>query len=146
MSDHASSGDTSGSTEFKAGRPPAIKVGGMRVGASRPRQTSQGDDKDKNFTTEDASGDSTIADDKERSSENDNRRNQDDIDDEQGSGALSNRVAGQMVSGTFVPVQKAFPTEAVKHIHDRHGTHPKNEHHAYSKHDDQRFINQPRKQ
>ncbi|CAF1052580.1 unnamed protein product [Rotaria sordida] len=142
MSDQASSGD---STELKAGRPPAIKVGGMRVGASRPRQTSQGDDKDKNITNEQISGDGTNASSKEGTSDDDNQRNQEDIDNEQGSGTLSNRVAGQMVSGTFVPVQKAFPTEAVKNIHDRHGIHPKHEHNTYSKHDDQRFINQPRK-
>ncbi len=69
-----------------------------------------------------------------------------------------------MVSGTFVPVckksrikifdfyylfiqiQKAFPTEAVKNIHDKPGTHPKHEAHAYKKHDEQRFMNQPGKQ
>ncbi|CAF2813468.1 unnamed protein product [Rotaria sp. Silwood2] len=130
MSDQASASDTSGSTEFKAGRPPAIRVGGMRVGASRPRQTSQGDDKDKNFTNEDASGNSTTASGTDGTSDNDNRRNQEDTYDEQGSGQ----------------VQKAFPTEAVKQIHDKHGTHPKTEHHTHSKHDDQRFINQPRKQ
>jgi hypothetical protein len=31
-----------------------VKVGGMRVGASRPRQTSQGDDKEKNISSEEA--------------------------------------------------------------------------------------------
>jgi len=51
-----------------------------------------------------------------------------------------------MVSGTFVPIQKAFPAEAVKHIHEKPGTHPKHDFHSHSKHDDQRFINQPRKQ
>ena len=75
-----------------------------------------------------------------------------------------------MVSGTFVPVridllffllnieiktllfsfssqvQKAFPTEATKQIHEKPGTHPKHENHVFSKHDEQRFLNQPRRQ
>ncbi|CAF1565011.1 unnamed protein product [Rotaria magnacalcarata] len=143
MSDQTSSSDTSGSAELKAGRPPAIKVGGMRVAASRPRQTSQGDDKERSVNTDEISGDSTNVEGKQRTSGN---TNQEDLYDGQESGAVSNRVAGQMVSGTFVPIQKAFPTEAVKVIHDKHGKHPKNDFHNHSKHDDQRVINQPRKQ
>ena len=62
MSDHDAS------TDLKAGRPPAsktwykrekkdrneflVRVGGMRVGATRPRQTSQGDDKEKSLTVD----------------------------------------------------------------------------------------------
>lgn len=66
MFDDKTSADTSSSTELKAGHAPAskflldlqtwlfiyfcfflfiAKVGGMRVGAARPRHTSQGDDK-----------------------------------------------------------------------------------------------------
>jgi hypothetical protein len=134
MSDQASSGDPSGWSELKAGHAPAIKVGGMRVGASRPRQISQGDDKDKNVSNEETTEDNVTA------------GKQENADDRGGSGAVSNRVAGQMVSGTFVPVQKAFPTEAVKHTHDKPGTYPKHDSHNHTKHDDQRFINQPRKQ
>ncbi|CAF0735697.1 unnamed protein product [Adineta steineri] len=136
MSDQVSSTDTS---ELKAGHAPALKVGGMRVGAGRPRQTSQGDDKDKNVNNEETSGDSTNARNKEKSAGND-----EEVEDEQGT--VSNRVAGQMVSGTFVPVEKAFPTEAVKHIHDKPGTHAKHDFHNHAKHDEQRHINQPRKQ
>lgn len=53
----------------------------MRVGASRPRQTSQGDDKDKCIYTEE-----TLEDTKERRSEDSSQRNDEDINDEQGSG------------------------------------------------------------
>ncbi|CAF1179667.1 unnamed protein product [Adineta ricciae] len=144
MSDHTlpSSADTSGSSELKAGHAPALKVGGMRVGAGRPRQTSQGDDKDKNMSNDEATGDNGASYSREKSTRNNNHENTNDTEE---SGAISTRVAGQMVSGTFVPVQKAFPTEGVKHIHDKPGTYPKNEYHSHSKHDDQRFINQPRK-
>jgi len=126
MSDHDAS------TDLKAGRPPAIRVGGMRVGATRPRQTSQGDDKEKNLTSD--------------IDTNEDANNQMNQLDETSPGTVSNRVAGQMVSGTFVPVQKAFPSEATKHIHDKPGTHPKFDNHSYSKHDEQRFLNQPRRQ
>ena len=51
----------------------------------------------------------------------------------------------ESLSTSHPQVQKAFPTEAVKHIHDKPGTHPRHEHHAHAKHDDQRVINQPRK-
>jgi len=50
----------------------------MRVGASRPRQTSQGDDKDKNISSEEATEDNVTGG-KEGSS-------RDNADDEQRSG------------------------------------------------------------
>jgi len=149
MSDQAP--DTSSSTtELKAGHAPAIKVGGMRVGAGRPRQTSQGEDKDKNPAGKEG-GEETASGENEATSGN--KEGQAAAggeaaaeDDEVEDATVANRVAGQMVSGTFVPIQKAFPTEAVKHIHDKPGTHPKHEQHAYNKHDDARMVNQPRKQ
>lgn len=50
----------------------------MRVGASRPRQTSQSDDKDKNVTNDGILGDKLTADGKEGISNDD----QDDFYDE----------------------------------------------------------------
>ena len=148
MSDHESSGDASHSNELKAGHAPAskqtladwiaakwvflsstsVRVGGMRVGASRPRQISQGDDKDRTNSNDEASGQNTVA----SSSSNgqsgrDSQRDGHDSDGEPKSGykiqratqnnrrwrlslysifrAVSNHVAGQMVSGTFVSVR-----------------------------------------
>ena len=57
----------------------------MRVGASRLRQTSQGDDKDKNINNEDTIRDSATSSGKEGSAGNNNRNREDD-DDEQASG------------------------------------------------------------
>jgi len=150
MSDQASSADTSGSTELKAGHAPATKVGGMRVAAPRPRHTSHGEEKNTAGDTEggqETSGDNTTASGtKEQQTGASSEKTGEDADDEEATATVANRAAGEMVSGTFVPIQKAFPTEAVKHIHDRPGTHPKHEGHAYTKQDDARFINQPRKQ
>ncbi|UJR15521.1 hypothetical protein I4U23_002461 [Adineta vaga] len=142
MSDQAGSSDTSASTELKAGHAPATKVGGMRVGAPRPRHTSHGDEKNAGDDVE--GGQESSGDTKEGGA--DKATSDDAADNEQGSGAVANRAAGEMVSGTFVPIKEAFPTEAVKHIHDKPGTHPKHEFHTNQKHDDQRYINQPRKQ
>ena len=50
-----------------------------------------------------------------------------------------------LLSCLSLQIQKAFPTEAVKHIQEKPGTHAKHESHAYTKHEEQRFINQPRK-
>jgi hypothetical protein len=58
----------------------------MRVGASRPRQTSQGDDKEKNTNSDELTGDSATAGGKEGSAGKNNQRSEDDGDDEQGSG------------------------------------------------------------
>ena len=64
-----------------------VKVGGMRVGASRPRQTSQGDDKERNNSGresyEDGTGDSANLDSNDRQTSRDNQR---DADNDQGSG------------------------------------------------------------
>lgn len=85
----------------------------MRVGVGRPRQISQGDDKDKNNVSEERARDSAAMSGKEENA-----------NDAQESGfvkaggerqhantsriysfrTVSHRVAGQMVSGTFVPV------------------------------------------
>lgn len=56
----------------------------MRVGASRPRQTSQGEDKDRNINSEDTTADNVTASGKERSSGN----NEEDDNDDQGSGLV----------------------------------------------------------
>ncbi|CAF3343988.1 unnamed protein product [Rotaria socialis] len=139
MSDQASSSDTSGSAELKAGHPPATKVGGMRVGAPRPRHTSNGEDKNAAAETTESA--------QESSGDNENAEaTAGDTGNDESSSAVANRAAGEMVSGVFVPIEKAFPTEAVKHIHDKPGTHPKNEFHSHAKHTDQKFIVQPRKQ
>ncbi len=50
----------------------------MRVGASRPRQTSQGDDKDKNVSNEEATEDKATAGGKEGATGNNNQRNDDE--------------------------------------------------------------------
>ncbi|CAF0842940.1 unnamed protein product [Rotaria sordida] len=150
MSDQASSTDTSGSTELKAGHAPATKVAGMRVGAPRQRQTSHGEDKnaaatatatdDNTEKVQESSGDNTTG------SGATNETTAEDVNNEETTSAVANRAAGEMVAGVFVPIEKAFPTEAVKHIHDKPGTHPKHEIHTHTKQNDQKFINQPRKQ
>ena len=145
MSDQASSSDTSGSAELKAGHAPATKVGGMRVGAPRPRHTSHDEDKNAADNTEGA-----------QESSGDNAADATATTEKTGEGAkteeapttsdVANRAAGDMVSGVFVSVEKAYPTEAVKIIHDKPGTHPKNEIHTHVKHNDQKPLYQPRKQ
>jgi len=55
----------------------------MRVGASRPRPTSQGDDKEKNISSEETTEDNETGDGKERSSGNNNQRSGEGADDEQ---------------------------------------------------------------
>jgi hypothetical protein len=50
----------------------------MRVGASRPRQTSQGDDKDKNISSEETTEDNATGEEKEGSSGNKNQRSEED--------------------------------------------------------------------
>ncbi len=45
----------------------------MRVGASRPRQTSQGDDKDKNISSEEATEDNANASGKDGQTGNNNQ-------------------------------------------------------------------------
>ncbi|CAF1507196.1 unnamed protein product [Adineta ricciae] len=187
MSDQTGSADTSSSSDLKAGHAPANKVGGMRVGAPRPRHTSHGEEKSAGDNVE--SGQETTGDNK-AAQEGGAGNTTGDANDDQASGAVANRAAGEMVAGTFVPVCKqlitqisfdvqenetlsessvgsgigsntifryllnkstyrikeAFPTEAVKHIHDKPGVHPKHDIHTHGRHDDQRFINQPRKQ
>jgi len=146
MSDQqASSTDTSASADLKAGHAPAIKVGGMRVGASRPRHTSQGEDKDKNAAADDAEGGQETSGENTTEGQGSATKEATDEGDEQQT-AVAHRALGEMVSGTFVPIQEAFPTEAVRQIHDKPGTHPKNEPHTRTKHNDQKFIIQPRKQ
>jgi hypothetical protein len=100
MSDQASSGDALGSTELKAGHAPAsknnfilfdqnkrffffeiVKVGGMRVGASRPRQTSQGDDKNKNISSEETTEDNATASGKDGQTGNNNQNSEESADD-----------------------------------------------------------------
>ena len=57
----------------------------MRVGASRPRQTSQGDDKDKNMNSEEGAVDNGAGG-KDGETGNNNQRNAENEDDEQESG------------------------------------------------------------
>ncbi|CAF1505947.1 unnamed protein product [Adineta ricciae] len=144
MSDQTGSADTSSSSDLKAGHAPATKVGGMRVGAPRPRHTSHGEEKGAGDNVE--SGQEATSDNKAAKEGGADGNTTGDANDDQASGAVANRAAGEMVAGTFVPIKEAFPTEAVKHIHDKPGVHPKNEIHTHGRHDDQRFINQPRKQ
>ncbi|CAF1586690.1 unnamed protein product [Adineta steineri] len=146
MSDQAGSTDTSASSDLKAGHAPATKVGGMRVGAPRPRHTSHGEEKEAGDNVE---GGQETSGDKAASGANEGQSGSaaagEGADDEEASAAVANRAAGEMVSGTFVPIQKAFPAEAVKHIHDKPGTHPKHEFHANPRNEAQQYINQPRK-
>lgn len=58
----------------------------MRVGASRPRQISQGDDKDKNMNSEEGAGDNEVAGRKEGESGNHSQRNAENDADEEESG------------------------------------------------------------
>ncbi|CAF4851295.1 unnamed protein product [Rotaria sp. Silwood1] len=125
MSDQASSTDTSGSTELKAGHAPATKVGGMRVGAPRPRHTSQGEEKNAAAGTgsnaentegaEESSGDNAAT----TETNTTNETPVEDVDNEEPTSTVAHRTAGEMVSGVFVPIEKAYPTEAVKNIHDK---------------------------
>ncbi|CAF3086759.1 unnamed protein product [Rotaria sp. Silwood2] len=144
MSDQASSTDTTGSTELKAGHPPATKVGGMRVGAPRPRHASHGEEK--NAADEDTEGVQETSDDNAAATSGNNETAAEDVNNEEATSAVAHRTAGELVSGVFVPIEKAYTTEAVKNIHDKPGTHPKNEIHTHAKYNDQKFINQPRKQ
>jgi hypothetical protein len=60
----------------------------MRVGASRPRQTSQGDDKEKNTSDERATGD-----DNEGQSGNNNRETGEGAENEQESGWIFQNIS-----------------------------------------------------
>jgi hypothetical protein len=58
-----------------------VKVGGMRVGASRPRQTSQGDDKNKNISSEETTEDNATASGKDGQTGNNNQNSEESADD-----------------------------------------------------------------
>ena len=66
--------------------PVSVKVGGMRVGASRHRQISQGDDKDRANSNDEASGQNTFGSSSDGQSGRDSQRDGHDSDDEQRSG------------------------------------------------------------
>ena len=55
----------------------------MRVGASRPRQTSQGDDKDKNTNSDERTGDNAATGGRDDETGNNSQRNVDNDDDEE---------------------------------------------------------------
>jgi hypothetical protein len=73
--------------------PTSVKVGGMRVGASRPRQISQGEDKDRTNSNDDASGQITFASSSHGQSGRDSQRDGHDSEDEQRSGYKIQRCA-----------------------------------------------------
>jgi hypothetical protein len=53
----------------------------MRVGASRPRQTSQGDDKNKNISSEETTEDNATASGKDGQTGNNNQNSEESADD-----------------------------------------------------------------
>jgi len=148
MSDAPESVEEKTTSELKAGHAPAIKVGGMRVAA--PRRTSQSEDKKTGISKEGPSdeaspGDSTAAGNAEGGQEISGESAGDG--GEEISGAVSkHQPVGMMVAGEFVRIQDAFPTEAVRHTHEKvFENHPKNEFHTRTNHQDSKFITQPRK-
>lgn len=76
--------------ETKAGHPPAVKAGGMRV--SRPRQSSTGESKEKNEMTKEEI-------------------------EEYGTSPPKETNKEALVSGVLIKEEKAFPPEAVRHYH-----------------------------
>ncbi|CAF0771581.1 unnamed protein product [Didymodactylos carnosus] len=141
MPDETTTVDEKVVADLKAGHAPALKVGGMRV--AQPRRTSQNEDKDKKakgaHAAEGASGEN------DEEAQNTGETPAEDEEEQTQETAISHRVAGQMVSGTFVPVQEAFPTEAMKHMQEK--PKPKHEYHAGSKVNQTHIVmQQPRKQ
>jgi hypothetical protein len=82
---------SSSEVEMKAGHPPAVKAGGMRV--ARPRQTSTGESKEKPEMTKE------------------------EIEEFGTSPPKTEKQV--LVSGAVAKEEKAFPPEAVKHYHDK---------------------------
>ena len=71
----------------------------MRVGAGRPRQTSQGDDKDKNTSNDEATGDNGASHSREKSTRNNNHENTSDTEE---SGFVERLVFSQMIFIDFI--------------------------------------------
>ena len=78
-------------SELKAGHPPAVKAGGMRV--ARTKQTSTGDKSDKNEMTKEEQ-------------------------EEYGGTSPPKHDKQVLVSGAVIKEEKAFPPEAVKAFHE----------------------------
>lgn len=71
----------------------------MRVGAGRPRQTSQGDDKDKNMVNDEATGDNGASHSREKSTGNNNHE---DTNDTEESGFVEKFVFSQIILIDFI--------------------------------------------
>jgi hypothetical protein len=80
-----------GEVEMKAGHPPAVKAGGMRV--ARTRQYSSGESKEKQEMTKE------------------------EIEEYGSSPPKTDKQV--MVSGVVTKEEKAYPPEAVKHYHEK---------------------------
>ncbi|CAF0787222.1 unnamed protein product [Didymodactylos carnosus] len=130
--------------DLKAGHAPALKVGGMRV--AQPRRTSQNEDKDKKAKSGANEGTGSAGDSEGGENAQEAGETAAEGEEQQATGtAVSQRVAGQMVSGTFVPIQEAFPTEAMKHMQEK--PIPKHDYHSGSKFNQTHIVmQQPRNQ
>ncbi|CAF1215124.1 unnamed protein product [Rotaria sp. Silwood1] len=135
MSNTAESIEEQTTNDLKAGHAPAMKV----------------DENKKTTTSTQGQGNTGNSNDNTTAGTGEGRQEKTDETvtggDEDTSGTVvQHQPAGQLIAGQFVRIQDAFPTEAVKSIHEKHFDNvPKHQPHTQTSHHDAKFIIQPRK-